>query len=52
MNPIQLTQNNEDEVEVTYRNKMSKLKMKKSNRKSCDQSATAPCSAKASFIHH
>jgi hypothetical protein len=43
-------QNLEDEAEVTYRNKMSKLKTKKSNHKSFDNSATAPCSPKASFI--
>jgi hypothetical protein len=44
-------QDNEDDAETTYRNKISKLKMKKSNRKSYDQSATAPCSPKASTIN-
>lgn len=43
-------QNHEDEAEVAYRNKMSKLKTKKSNRKSHDQSATAPSSPKGSFV--
>jgi hypothetical protein len=40
--PLQV-QNLEEEAENAYRNKMSKLK-KKSNRKSYDQSATAPIS--------
>lgn len=35
---------------MTYRNKMSKLKTKKSNRKSLDHNATAPCSPKASYV--
>lgn len=48
--PPHHAQNQEDEAETAYRNKMSKLKTKKSNRKSFDNSNTVPVSPQGSFL--
>lgn len=50
--PPHHAQNQEDEAETAYRNKMSKLKTRKSNRKSFDNSNTAPVSPQGSFLAH
>jgi hypothetical protein len=48
--PPHHAQNQEDEAETAYRNKMSKLKTRKSNRKSFDDSNTAQVSPQASCL--
>lgn len=42
----------EDSAENAYRNKMSKLKSRKTNRGSMDHSTTTPCSPEGSILSH